>query len=330
MLSRVANSLYWLSRYIERAENLARLVDVNRKFSLDARTLGIGDDGDPWRAVLQATCSEEAYEAACKQSGTPIDASRFVSLEPDNPDSIFACLATARENARMVRDQIPREMWLELNRIHLYLKNEAASTWAYDPASYYRRVVDFSLVFQGLTDATILHHEGWRFIQMGKFIERADKTSRILDMLNFGPEPDRYRCAAILSACSGEAAFRAEFRGDISLENVASFLLFSETFPRSVRFSLRRLDSTLRSLTGAANGAYSNEVERLAGSVLAEVNFASFKEVLDTGLHQYIDRLQMHINDIGQQIFETYVLLPFEIQNVTRAEGVQLHWQQQQ
>lgn len=329
MLSRVADSLYWLSRYIERAENLARLVDVNRKFSLDARNLGLGFQ-DPWSGVLQATCSEEAYDEACRNSEQPVDAGRFISLALENPESIRGCIATARENARMVRDQIPDEMWLELNRIHLYLQNEAGADWAYDPLTFYRKVIDFSLLFQGLTDATILNDEGWRFIQIGKFIERADKTSRILDMLTFGPEADRYRCGSILRTCSSEAAFRQEFRGEVTLENVATFLLFSETFPRSVRFCLRRLDSILRSITGAAEGAFSNEAERLTGSVVAQVNFATINEVLSTGLHQYIDQLQTKINDMGQLIFETYVLLPQEIEGVTRSEGIHLQWQQQQ
>ncbi|MEM7010309.1 MAG: alpha-E domain-containing protein, partial [Verrucomicrobiota bacterium] len=145
MLSRVAHSLYWLSRYIERAENLSRLVDVNRKISLDSRSLGFAAE-DQWAGVLQVICMEEAYGEA-----SSVDPERFITLDSSNPDSIRACIAMARENARMVRDQIPQEMWLELNRIHLYLQNESESVWNYDPASLFRRVIDFSLLFQGLT-----------------------------------------------------------------------------------------------------------------------------------------------------------------------------------
>jgi hypothetical protein len=127
-------------------------------------------------------------------------------------------------------------------------------------------------------------------------------------------------------------AFRAEFRGDVTLPNVMSFLLFSQSFPRSVRFCVRRLDEVLHSITGVPIGAYSNEAERLTGRMLAQLNFSNVDSVWQTGLHDYIDGLQERLNEIGQRVFETYVLLPSEVRNVARPEGfhMQLQWQQQQ
>lgn len=332
MLSRVADSLYWLSRYIERAENLSRLVEVSRHLALDQHV--VDESHSVWRPVLYATSAEELY-AATKEKNDQLDVGRFITFSPENPDSIRNCIAAARENARMVRDQISEEMWLELNSIHLFLRSGAAERlFQSDPHSLFRRVIHFSLLFQGLIDATILHDEGWQFTNLGKFIERADKTSRILDTLTFRKAtPERQELISVLRSCSGFSAFRAEYLGDVSLQNVASFLLFSLAFPRSIRFCLRRLDETLHSISGVAPGAFSNEAERLTGGALARINFTEMDEVWQRGLHETVDDFQSHLNDIGQALFENYVLLPFEIDSVARAEVSPLKWsslQQQQ
>lgn len=331
MLSRVAESLFWLSRYIERAENLARLVNVNRQHLLDSHRQGQINATDAWRPVLLATCADAAYDAILKDSDSPPDVGRFITLENRYPDSIRQCIALARENARMVRDQISEEMWLELNAIHLLLQShEAEALWISDAQEFYNRIIDFSLLFQGLTDATIVHDEGWQFVQLGKFLERADKTSRILDILTFWHNPDRYHCTTVLSSCSAFSAFRAEFRGEATLQNVAAFLLFSQAFPRSVRSCLRHVDQALHAISGVPTGTFSNEAERLTGSLLARINFSGVDEVFQRGLHVYIDELQQHLNDIGERLYETYVLLPSALRNVTRSDGVQHMWQFQQ
>ncbi len=328
MLSRVANSLYWLSRYVERAENLARLVDVNRDHVLESGSHG---DHDIWKPTLYATCTEDAFAAARKEEDNDLDVGRFITFSNSNPDSIRQCIAQARENARMVRDQISEEMWLELNTCYLFLKSpEAETLWQNEPGSLYREVIKFCLLYEGLIEATILHDEGWHFVQVGKYLERADKTSRILDMLTYEPDPGRSKLTSVLRSCSGFAAFRNEFRGDVTLNNVIAFLLFSNSFPRSIRFCIRKLDDVLHALSGMPGGSFANEAERLTGSVLAQMNFSNVDSVWQSGLHDYIDRLQEQINEIGQQVFETYVLLPSEVQNLARPEAWQLQWQQQQ
>lgn len=332
MLSRVADSLYWLSRYLERAENLARLVDVNRHDALDST--GGEDNEAVWRPLLYATCTETAFTEA-RLEGDPhaTEVGAFIMFSHRNPDSVRQCIATARENARMVRDQISEEMWLELNSIHLFMQSaDAEDLWRRQPEALCREVIKFSLLFQGLSDATIVHDEGWQFVQLGKLIERADKTSRILDILTYFTEPERTELASVLRSCSGFSAFRAEFRGDITLPNVMAFLLFSQSFPRSVRFCVRRLDGVLHAISGVPIGTFSNEAERLTGGMLAQLNFSSLDSVWQSGLHDYIDGLQQRLNDIGQRVFETYVLLPSEIRNVNRADGhrPQLQAQQQQ
>jgi uncharacterized alpha-E superfamily protein len=327
MLSRVADSLYWLVRYVERAENLARLVDVN---AYDALEAGHVENDDIWRPVLTATCAEEAYFRARENSGGELDVLYFVTLAAGNPDSIRQCIAQARETARMVRDQISEEMWLELNSFHLFMQSSGAERlWRTEPDALLRKVVKFCLLFEGLVEATLLHDEGWQFIQIGKLLERADKTSRVLDMLSGVEVPDRSKLGSALRSCSGLSAFRSEYRGDITLPNVVSFLLFSQSFPRSIRFCLRQLDGVLHGLSGMPAGTFSNEAERLTGSVLAQLNFSSLDSVWAAGLHQYVDALQVQFNSIGQQVFETYVLLPSEIQNLGEVDSLPLQRHQQ-
>ena len=298
MLSRVANSLYWLSRYLERAENLARLVEVNRYESLE------NSDPNPWRPLLYTTCTEDSFNESEES-----DVGMFISFSEDNADSIRECVRQARENARMVRDQISEEIWRELNR----------------------RTIEFCMLLSGLIHATVLHDEGWHFMQIGKFIERADKTTRVLDMLAYQGQAPRTKLASALKSCSAFNAFQAEYRSGISLENAMSFLLFSPSFPRSVRFCIQQLDTHLHAVSGSPTGSYSNEAERINGSTLAQLNFSSPLNVLQVGYHDYIDSLQKQFNEIGQQVFDNYILLPLEIRSeITSGHRWQPFHQKQQ
>ncbi len=330
MLSRVANSLYWLSRYLERAENLTRLVDVNRYDALDTIS-SAKDDDSTWRPLLHATGSQEAYETAKAEAKDDIDVSWFITFSTSTQDSIRQCIAQARENARMVRDQISEEMWLELNSFHLFMQSKEAETlWEDRPESFYRRTIKACMLFSGLINATVLHDEGWHFMEAGRYLERADKTTRVLDMLAYETAPDRGKLASALRSCSALSAFRAENPGEITLDNVMSFLLFSSAFPRSVRFCLREIDLQLHAISGTQSGTFSNEAERINGSALAQLNFSSIQNVLAVGYHAYIDELQTQFNRTGRQIFETYILLPQEINSLPSYNSPQWQIQQQQ
>ncbi|MGB0416397.1 MAG: alpha-E domain-containing protein [Coraliomargarita sp.] len=332
MLSRVANSLYWLSRYLERAENLARLVEVNRYDSLDSSVFANDNSGSEniWQPLLYATCLENSYSTAA-ESDPSLDVVWFITFSKDNTDSIRQCVAHARENARMVRDQISEEIWRELNRFHLFIGSEKALLlWQDRPELLYRKIIESCLLLSGLINATILHDEGWHFMQVGKYLERADKTTRVLDMLAFQGQPHRTKLGSALKSCSAFNAFNAEYRSSITLDNTMRFLLFSQSFPRSVRFCLAQLDTHLHAISGTAVGTYDNEAERLTGSSLAQLNFSSIENVLQAGYHPYIDSLQSQFNDIGQQVFETYILLPLEIRSLRPSELQTLQRQQQQ
>jgi uncharacterized alpha-E superfamily protein len=322
MLSRVADSLFWLGRYVERAENLARMVEVTRQDALE--TFNRDTKDAVWKPVIYATSLEEELSEEQKAE-LDRDAAYYIALSPLNTRSIASCIALARENARTVRDQLSEEMWLELNGIHLFVSSEAAhERYRNNPEALFRQIIRFSIIFQGLSQSTIRHDEGWHFARLGRFIERADKTSRILDTLTFsGGKPSVFSLLAVLRSCSGFTAFRAQYRNNTSLKNVTSFLFFSPDFPRSIRFCLRIINDTLLEISGTQQGTFSNEAERITGSTLATVNFTQVNQLLSDGLHEGIDNLQAKLNDIGQHIFETYVLLPSGIREAIRTEGLQ-------
>ena len=161
----------------------------------------------------------------------------------------------------MVRDQLSEEIWVELNTLYHFINSkEAMLEYRNDESSFFRRVIRFSLVFQGLSDATIHHDEGWRFMSLGKYLERADLTSRVLDTLTFlDSEPSRLDLIRALRSCSAFSAYRKRFRGALTMHNVADFLLFSQDFPRSIRFSIRGVDAQLHKISGVPSGNFSNE-----------------------------------------------------------------------
>ena len=327
MLSRVADNLYWMSRYIERAEGMSRMIQVHQSLALEYA----GNDQqleEFWQPVLKSICTDQVHLEA--EGFRKIGKTLIFSDTYSN--SIRSCISMARENARMVRDQLSEELWLEINNIYLLFRDGGAEK-LYEQGSDHLldRIARFSLVFQGLSDATIPHGEGWRFLSLGKYLERTDQTSRMLDTLNLRSKaPSRADLMSVLRCCIALSAFRLQFRGNLSLQNVASFLLFSEDFPRSIRFCLRAIDHSLHTISGFPSGAFSNEAERLTGSALAMVNFTSLEQVVEKGLHQTLDELQVTLIEIGQRVFETYVLLPSEIKSLGEIDSVQLAQAQQQ
>ena len=194
-----------------------------------------------------------------------------------------------------------------------------------------------SLYFQGLTDATIPHTEGWNFMQIGKYLERADKTTRIIDVRyktfpEKGMPPsisqtDALEWAAVLRSCSAWDAYRQQFAGAVDPREVVKFLLLDEDFPRSVEFSVQQLDHALRRISGVAEGRFSNNAEKLSGRLLAEIRFSSAEDVFACGLHDYLDVMQQKFNSIGAELFATYI---FHHINDPFAELQQQQEQQQQ
>lgn len=343
MLSRVANSLFWMARYQERAENIARILDVNLQLALDFRSHDDALLARHWLPIIESLGDEEAF-LALHQRPTAHAVTEFLIFQTENPNSIVSCVASARENARMVRDQITGELWEELNRLYLFLHSpRSREVWNTSRADFFQEIKASSLHLIGITFATLIHNEGWQFIQAGKFIERADKTSRILDLRHAslpargqpGPlsQAEALEWSAIIRSCSAWDAFKSLHGAELHPRLVAEVLLFNADFPRSVRFCVTELNQALRRISGVAPGRFVNEAEKLAGRLLAELQFSTVEEIFDQGLHDYIDVLQQKLNAIGQALFNAYIFQPFtslEDEILVQQEEQQQQQQQRQ
>ncbi|HEU5396933.1 MAG TPA: alpha-E domain-containing protein [Verrucomicrobiae bacterium] len=322
MLSRVANSLYWMSRYIERAENVARLLDVNLQLLLDYRNLDDERLRAHWMPIVQTTGDEQSFIER-HQRATAAAVADFMVFNPDNPNSIVSSICQARENARMIRDQITTETWEELNRLYLFmLSPQAPALWQDRPTDFFNEIKAGSLQLLGLSYATHSHNEGWWFSEAGRFIERADKTSRILDLRHHTlparglphavSQTDALEWSAVLRSCSGWDVFKSLYGAEVNPRNVAQFLLLDEDFPRSIRFSVGRLNDALRRISGVSGNRFSNEAEKLCGRLAAELQFTTIEEVFAAGLHDYLDGIQLKLNRVGNALFQIYIFHPFE------------------
>ncbi len=338
MLSRVAHSLYWMARYIERAENIARLVDVNLQLLLDLPGLDERKLAEYWLPIVQSTGDEAAFFKWHRQA-TAQAVTEFLVFQTENPNSIVQSICSARENARMVRDQITLELWEELNRLFLFVRSpEARNLWQRNRSEFFQEIKSGSLHLVGIINATLAHDEGWWFVQAGQFLERADKTTRILDV-RYQTLPERgvpslinqtaaLEWSTVLRSCSAWDAYRAIHGADVHPRFVAEFLLLNDDFPRSVRFCVAELNRAVRRISGVAEGHFCNDAEKLTGRLLAELQFSTIDEIFDRSLHRYLDETQTKLNDIGNALFRAYIFQPFE--NPNEEHLVQQEEQQQQ
>ena len=310
MLSRVADSIYWMSRYIERAENVARFVDVNLQLMLD---LPVGAT-EQWLPVVATTGDHEEFARRFK-TATQQNVIHFLTFDGDNPNSIFSCLRAARENARSVREIISSEMWEQLNQFYLMVNAAAAnSANLTDPQELFAEVKMASHLFEGVTDATMTHGEGWHFCQLGRKLERAEKTSRILDekyyillptLADVGTTFDDLQWAAVLRSASAFEMYRKRF-GRIAPKRIVEFLLLDHEFPRAINFCLMSARESLHAISGTATGMFRNSAEQLLGQLCSELAYAQVDEIVNAGLHEYLDALQTKLNQVGAGIFESF------------------------
>ena len=321
MLSRVADSLYWMSRYVERAENIARILDVNLQLSLDLPTKDPETLKALWGPVLRSTGDGEDFYSHHKNP-TSDKVIEFLTLNPQNLNSIVNCLTTARENARHVREQISLEMWEEINRTYLWMKSQTLKKiQRQGPYEFFSQVKNASHLFQGITDGTMTHGEDWDFIQVGKYLERADMTTRILDANDeiFVKSPagssltgGTLHWSAILRSCSSHDAYRKFYVAQVEPDKVVEFLILNEFFPRSIRFSLQSLNEGLRRISGAGEEHFTNRVEKLTGRLVSELNYSALEDIKTVGMHQYMDELQVRLNGISGAISELYLASPVD------------------
>ena len=314
MLSRVADSIYWMHRYIERAENVARFIDVNLHLMLDSPA---GTAGQQWEPLVATTGDQlvfqERYGTATKEHVVG-----FLTFDADYPSSILACLQAARDNARSVREIISSEMWEQVNTFYLMVREATATGHAMDePHAFFTQVKMASHLFLGITDVTMSHGEGWHFGRLGRLLERADKTSRILDVKYFlllptatdvGTPLDDIQWAAVLKSASAFEMYRKRF-GRLSPDRVADFLVLDRDFPRAMHYCLVKAEESLHAISGSPPGTFLNAAEQRLGRLCAELDYAQIDEIIAGGLHEFLDTFQAKLNAVGTAIFETFFAL---------------------
>jgi uncharacterized alpha-E superfamily protein len=310
MLSRVADSIYWMSRYIERAENVARFIDVNLHLMLD---LPVGST-QQWRPLVDITGDTTAFVERYGEA-TQQNVIHFLTFDVDNPNSIVSCLRLARENARSVREVISSEMWEQINGFYLMLHAVAARAGSpADPHGLFADIKTSSQLFAAVADATMTHNEGWHFCRLGRELERADKTSRILDVKYFlllptiadvGTTFDDIQWAAVLRSASAFEMYRKR-HGRIAPDRIVEFLLLDPEFPRAIRYCLMEARESVHAISGTAAGMFRNPAERLLGELCSELAYAHIEDIIGEGLHEYLDGLQTKMNRVSGGIYETF------------------------
>jgi uncharacterized alpha-E superfamily protein len=308
MLSRVADSMFWMSRYIERAENIARFLDVNAFLHLD-----LGDTVvEQWSPLVMVTGDDAAFRERYGEA-TRESVIRFLTFDESYPNSIVSCLAAARENARIIREYISTAMWAQLNKFHLMVHDAPRDILTAEQTAHFCEEVRLGAqLFVGVTDGTFSHGEGWHFARMGRLLERADKTSRILDVRYFlllpqvsdvGTPLDIVQWSALLRCASALNMYRAQY-GRISPSRIAEFLLLDADFPRAVRHCCDVADRSLRFITGTPAGTFRNNAEKRLGRLRAELDYTAIDDVFNEGFHEFIDRLQARLNEVGDAVHE--------------------------
>jgi uncharacterized alpha-E superfamily protein len=315
MLSRVADSLYWMSRYIERAENNARILDVNLQLLLDLGTQPAAEIAQHWMPIIASLEETDLFKSLyAEPEGKSV--TEFVTLQKKNPNSILSCLYHARENARTTREQISSEMWEQINRLYLFVKSDGAKRLLRtSPHEFCKRITTGSHLFEGITDATMTHGEGWEFIRIGALLERADCTSRILDVKyhillptgeRVGGNVDTIQWMAVLRSCSALEAYCKLYVSQVAPWKVAEFLITHRDFPRSIRYCVDSLDAALHRISGVDENRFSNEAERLSGRLRSEVDYVTIGEIFEFGLHEYLTAIQERLVEVSEAMYATY------------------------
>jgi uncharacterized alpha-E superfamily protein len=311
MLSRVAEACFWMGRYIERAENVARILDVNHQGVIE----NTGPEAEPsWWSVV-ATTGDAAEFFRRYPRPTERHVTEFLALDRENPNSVARCVTAARENARSIRDRISSETWEELNRFYHTVNRLAIEQVMRDGAYAFSRAVrNGSHLVAGVVDNTMPHDEGWCFLRAGRFLERAGMTARIVDsqaalLTRPAAGPDyaaTHRWIAVLKSASGYEAYRKAHRGTITPEGVVGFLLLAEDFPRSALACVAEVEAALRSVRTLVGLPGPDRASREAGALAARLRYTEIGGSLMADLHQFLDGLETDCNDVGDALAAEY------------------------
>ena len=313
MLSRVADSLYWMSRYLERAEHTTRLLDVNLNLMLDESE---SSAEKRWQRVLQALGNPKEVE----WNGDPYELTRTLTFDTQYKGSIISCIISARENARHVREQISTEQWHRLNSLYLEVTGPNLRfdkmSGTEQPTEFLQQVMEAVHQFQGVSDSTMSHGEGWQFIQVGRYIERAAATALLLEAYHeeLWNEPDRtvdgneyLEWMGLLRSATAFEAYCKVYTADLTPDRILEFLLLDEEFPHSLRFAIDSLQRSLLAIDKESAISHAEPLRRLAGRLQASLSYSSIDEILKQDVIAYLQAIQTQCGEIHNTIYELYV-----------------------
>ncbi len=309
MISRVAEHCYWLARYLERAENAARVLEVNHTLLLDFHV----PVEQQWKPVLIISGIQEF-----EKEPTAENVQEFMTWDPDNPFSIASCLYWSRENARIIREVISGEMWERINFYHLWVQSAAArETYDANRHEFYAQVKRINQLLHGIADATMSHGEAWEFFKLGTYLERASQTARIMDVKyhtllpkieDIGTPTDNAHWVAILMSCSGYEPFhKKQWPTPIDpAVAVADFLIFDEQFPRSIRRCVWESEGAAAAVAGNPVGREFTAAEKAIGELLTWLDARSIADVVRDGLHEALTHVVDSVNRIGEAVHASF------------------------
>jgi len=311
MLSRVADSLYWMSRYLERAEHTTRLLDVNLNMMLDEPT----NVERRWKRMLAAL----GHPRGVRWTGDYMDLVRTMTFDLEVGSSITSCIVGARENSRHVREQISTEQWQRLNRLYLQVTDANFSSLASNDeqrTEFLYGVMEAVHQFQGITDSTMSHGEGWQFIQIGRYMERATATATLLEVYHHDlwnhtgriAEGNEYlEWMGLLRSCTAFEAYCKVYTADLTPEKILEFLLLDEDFPHSLRFSIDALQNALSAVQGEGGKQRAEHLTRLAGRLQSSLSYANVEEILSQDVISYLHNILVQCREIHETIYQLYI-----------------------
>jgi len=313
MLSRVADSLYWMSRYIERAEHTTRLLDVNLNLMLDESATSADRR---WQRMLHALGNPKSVV----WSGDPYALTHSLLFDTGNKASILSCIIAARENSRHVREQISTEQWHRINSLYLQVTRPelqlAALASSEQPTEFLQQVMEAVHQFQGVSDSTMSHGEGWQFIQVGRYIERASATALLLEAYHadLWSQPDRIpegneylEWMGLLRSATAFEAYCKVYTADLTPDRILEFLLLDAEFPHSLRFAIDNLQHALETIEGESGRSRAEPLRRLSGRLQAMLSYSSVDEILTGDVVAYLRGIQIECCAIHQAIYNLYI-----------------------
>ncbi|MEZ4676005.1 MAG: alpha-E domain-containing protein [Caldilineaceae bacterium] len=319
MLSRVADSLYWMSRYLERAKHTARVLDVHLDLMLDQPDAV----AEQHRQFVLAGFQLPTEFGKAKDD---YQLTQWLTFDAENANSIAGCIAMARENGRQVREQISSEMWAQINALYLFMQQvEMDAMWGGEPREFFQNVKEGIHLFIGLTDSTMTHGQGYHFIQAGRFIERAITTAMLLNAYYSPSEhlpattteeilvSDQLLWTALLRTCTAFEAYSKIYTAELEPRAILEFLLLNAEFPHSLAYAVQQVRQSLEGITDATHTSRVERAYRRAGRLYANLQYGQIDEIMEGGLHDYLTNIEESCVQIHEAIYQTYIAYPVAV-----------------